>query len=246
MLNQIFRWRAGLWQTGFSGNRTCHSTQSNSMSSGACRAQHMVVVLREPRRKLCAWLKEGSCVAGCTHLMCTAMRTSRSSYSCTVRTAEHSAIGILRPDPQPYSDRDHAAVSRSISSATLCANPLSLTRSWCLLRSGPVPAVAAAALAQLRGDGAFQRAVRPGVLVLPLHHVPGLQRAALPQRHRGAFPLFCLAALLCASSPDALCANERFMCTQLFLYPIGAIAVVVPICVLLGFNPTRFTLSIYF
>ena len=36
------------------------------------------------------------------------------------------------------------------------------------------------------------------------------------------------------------------MCSQLFLYPIGAIAVAVPFCVLLGFNPTRFTLSIYF
>lgn len=34
--------------------------------------------------------------------------------------------------------------------------------------------------------------------------------------------------------------------TVLFLYPIGAILVVVPFAILFGFNPTRFTLGIYF
>lgn len=34
--------------------------------------------------------------------------------------------------------------------------------------------------------------------------------------------------------------------TEVFLWPIGAIAVSLPLAILLGFNPTRFVLSIYF
>lgn len=33
---------------------------------------------------------------------------------------------------------------------------------------------------------------------------------------------------------------------QVFLWPIGAILLSIPFAVLTGFNPTRFTLSIYF
>ena len=34
--------------------------------------------------------------------------------------------------------------------------------------------------------------------------------------------------------------------TEVFLWPIGAVAAALPVAVLLGFNPTRFVLSIYF
>ena len=34
--------------------------------------------------------------------------------------------------------------------------------------------------------------------------------------------------------------------TEVFLWPVAAILVVVPFAVLAGFNPTRFTLNIYF
>jgi hypothetical protein len=34
--------------------------------------------------------------------------------------------------------------------------------------------------------------------------------------------------------------------TEVFLWPIGAICVALPLAILFGFNPTRFVLSIYF
>ena len=34
--------------------------------------------------------------------------------------------------------------------------------------------------------------------------------------------------------------------TELFLYPIGAIALIAPLATLAGFNPSRFVLGIYF
>lgn len=33
---------------------------------------------------------------------------------------------------------------------------------------------------------------------------------------------------------------------QVFLWPVGAYAVLLPLAILFGFNPTRFTLNIYF
>ena len=33
---------------------------------------------------------------------------------------------------------------------------------------------------------------------------------------------------------------------QVFLWPIGLILLSLPFCILTGFNPTRFTLNIYF
>ena len=37
-----------------------------------------------------------------------------------------------------------------------------------------------------------------------------------------------------------------FYCSQAFLWPIGLIFLSIPFAILTGFNPARFTLSIYF
>lgn len=33
---------------------------------------------------------------------------------------------------------------------------------------------------------------------------------------------------------------------QVFLWPVAVIVLMLPLCILSGFNPTRFTLNIYF
>lgn len=44
------------------------------------------------------------------------------------------------------------------------------------------------------------------------------------------------------SLADALCC----FCVQVFLWPIGAMLLLLPFAVLSGFNPSIFTLSVYF
>ena len=42
------------------------------------------------------------------------------------------------------------------------------------------------------------------------------------------------------------CAHCRHALAQVFLWPVAAIVLVAPFAVLAGFNPSRFTLNIYF
>jgi hypothetical protein len=45
---------------------------------------------------------------------------------------------------------------------------------------------------------------------------------------------------------SAVLTETRLVWGQVFLWPVGVYAILLPFAVLLGFNPTRFTLNIYF
>ncbi len=49
-----------------------------------------------------------------------------------------------------------------------------------------------------------------------------------------------------AASLHAAVADNRAPCMQVFLWPIGAMLLLLPFAVLSGFNPSIFTLSVYF
>jgi hypothetical protein len=46
--------------------------------------------------------------------------------------------------------------------------------------------------------------------------------------------------------PPKIALNVDMCLLQVFLWPVAAIVLVVPFAVLAGFNPSRFTLNIYF
>ncbi len=107
------------------------------------------------------------------------------------------------------------------------------------LRSGAVLPEPAAACARLCLRRAVEHALRRKPVVLPLHAVLGLQRCASADHLRLAGKAGTDAAVLATALPFL----ER---TELFLYPIGGIALLTPFSILVGFNPTRAVLGLYF
>jgi hypothetical protein len=112
---------------------------------------------------------------------CSTALNLEASHFNSHATPRHATLGHTSADAHNYRGTGH--IQRQAAAAH--ARILPLTTPAAARCSAAVPAVAAAAVAQLHVDSTGQRAVRSSAVPLPLPQLPGLQRAALPRAHGG-------------------------------------------------------------
>lgn len=165
-------------------------------------------------------VNDSLCDAGCMLLMSTAIPTSPYLSCCMVSKPSN----CLRK----YSYCSHSSIRQELTCFAASAvvqflfSPVLLHRNYAVYHH-------------------FCSTLCGGAELLSLSELLGLQCFAISRSYRGASTV-CWRVFACVHHQQTLI----MWCLQVFLWPIGGVVMVALFAVLTNFNPTRFTLSIYF